>query len=41
MDDLLVHSREREHMDRVLDMLKALVEHGIEAVTKEVSILQE
>ena len=27
MDDLLVHSRESDHMERILDMLKALVEH--------------
>ena len=35
MDDLLVHSRESEHMDRVLDMLKALVEHGLKLSPKK------
>ena len=29
MDDLLVHSQEEDHMDRILDMLKALIEHGL------------
>ena len=29
MDDLLVHSKEEDHMDRILDMLRALVEHGL------------
>ena len=35
MDDLLVHSRETEHMDRILDMLKALVEHGLKLSPKK------
>ena len=35
MDDLLVHSRESEHMDRILDMLKALVEHGLKLSPKK------
>ena len=29
MDDLLVYSKEEDHMDRILDMLRALVEHGL------------
>ena len=41
MDDLLLHSRESEHMDRILDMLQALVEHGLKLSPKEMSILQE
>ena len=35
MDDLLVHSRESEHMNRILDMLKALVEHGLKLSPKK------
>ena len=35
MDDLLVHSRESDHMDRILDMLKALVEHGLKLSPKK------
>ena len=35
MDDLLVHSRESEHMVRILDMLKALVEHGLKLSPKK------
>ena len=35
MDDLLVHSRESEHMARILDMLKALVEHGLKLSPKK------
>ena len=35
MDDLLVHSKESEHMDRILDMLKALVEHGLKLSPKK------
>ena len=35
MDDLLVHSKETEHMDRILDMLKALVEHGLKLSPKK------
>ena len=35
MDDLLVHSRESDHMDRISDMLKALVEHGLELSPKK------
>ena len=35
MDDLRVHSRESEHMDRIFDMLKALVEHGLKLSPKK------
>ena len=35
MDDLLVHSRESEHMDRILDMLQALVDHGLKLSPKK------
>ena len=35
MDDLLVHSRESKHMARILDMLKALVEHGLKLSPKK------
>ena len=35
MDDLLVHSREPDHMDRILDLLKALVEHGLKLSPKK------
>ena len=35
MDDLLVQSREPDHMDRILDMLKALVEHGLKLSPKK------
>ena len=35
MDDLLVHSKEEDHMDRILDMLRALVEHGLKLSPKK------
>ena len=35
IDDLLVHSREPDHMDRILDMLTALVEHGLKLSPKK------
>ena len=35
IDDLLVHSREPDHMDRILNMLKALVEHGLKLSPKK------
>ena len=35
MDDLLLHSREAEHMDRILDMLMTLVEHGLKLSPKK------
>ena len=35
MDDLLEHSRESDHMDRILDMFKALVEHGLKLFPKK------
>ena len=39
MDDLLVHSKEEDHMDRILDMLRALVEHGLKLSPQEMSVL--
>ena len=35
MDDLLVHSKEDDHMDRIRDMLKALIEHGLKLSPKK------
>ena len=35
MDDLLVHSKEEDHMYRILDMLRALVEHGLKLSPKK------
>ena len=41
MDDLLVHSKEEDHMDRVLDMLKALVEHGLKLSPKKCQLFRD
>ena len=41
MDDLLVHSREEDHMDRILDMLKALVEHGLKLSPKKCQFFKD
>ena len=41
MDDLLVHSREEDHMNRVSDMLKALVEHGLKLSPKKCQFFKE
>ena len=41
MDDLLVHSKEEDHMDRILDMLKALVEHGLKLSPKKCQFFRD
>ena len=41
MDDLLVHSKEEDHMSRILDMLKALVEHGLKLSPKKCQFFKE
>ena len=41
MDDLLVHSREEDHMNRISDMLKALVEHGLKLSPKKCQFFKE
>ena len=40
MDDLLVHSKEADHMDRILDMLKGLVQHGLKLSPKKCQFFQ-
>ena len=35
MDDLLVHSRKKEHMERIEDLLKALIKHGLKLSPKK------
>ena len=41
MDDLLVHSQEKDHMDRILDMLKALIEHGLKLSPKKCQFFKD
>ena len=41
MDDLLVHSKEEDHMERVLDMLKALIEHGLKLSPKKCQFFRD
>ena len=41
MDDLLVHSQEDDHMDRILDMLKALIEHGLKLSPKKCQFFKD
>ena len=41
MDDLLVHSKEEDHMDRLLDMLRALVEHGLKLSPKKCQFFRD
>ena len=41
MDDLLVHSKEEDHMDRILDMLRALVEHGLKLSPKKCQFFKD
>ena len=35
MDDLLVHSKRKDHMDRITEMLKALITHGLKLSPKK------
>ena len=41
MDDLLVHSKEENHMDRISDMLKALIEHGLKLSPKKCQFFRD
>ena len=41
MGDLLVYSKEEDHMGRILDMLKALVEHGLKLSPKKCQFFKE
>ena len=41
MDDLLVHSKEDDHMDRIRDMLKALIEHGLKLSPKKCQFFRD
>ena len=41
MDDLLVHSLEKDHMSRILDMLKALIEHGLKLSPKKCQFFKD
>ena len=35
VDDLLVHSKQKDHMGRITDMLKALISHGLKLSPKK------
>ena len=35
MDDLLVHSKKENHLDRIVDLLKALIKHGLKLSPKK------
>ena len=35
MDDLLVHSKKENHLDRIVDLLKALIRHGLKLSPKK------
>ena len=35
MDDLLVHSKQKDHMDRITEMLQALISHGLKLSPKK------
>ena len=35
MDDLLVHSKKENHLDRIVDLLKALFKHGLKLSPKK------
>ena len=35
MDDLLVHSKKKDHLDRITDMLEALITHGLKLSPKK------
>ena len=41
MDDLLVHSKEEDHMERIRDMLKALIEHGLKLSPKKCQFFRD
>ena len=41
MDDLLVHSLVKDHMNRILDMLKALIEHGLKLSPKKCQFFKD
>ena len=41
MDDLLVHSMKKNHMDRITDMLKALISHGLKLSPKKCQFFME
>ena len=35
MDDLLVHSKKENHLDRIVDLLKALIKHSLKLSPKK------
>ena len=35
MDDLLVHSKKENHLDRIIDLLRALIKHGLKLSPKK------
>ena len=41
MNDLLVHSLVKDHMSRILDMLKALIEHGLKLSPKKCQFFKD
>ena len=40
MDDLLIHSKKKDHMARVTDMFKALIKHGLKLSPKKCQFFQ-
>ena len=41
MDDLLVHSKKKDHLDRITDMLEALIIHGLKLSPKKCQFFME
>ena len=41
MDDLLVHSKKKDHLDRITDMLEALITHGLKLSPKKCQFFME
>ena len=41
MDDLLVHSKNKDHLDRITDMLEALITHGLKLSPKKCQFFME
>ena len=41
MDDLLVHSKKKNHLDRITDMLDALITHGLKLSPKKCQFFME
>ena len=41
MDDLLVHSKKKDHLERITDMLQALISHGLKLSPKKCQFFME